>query len=62
LRERTIYGKVVAELYDIYSKYGIQPTKELRDHISTEMEFLAYAFYPGKEDEDKKFLVEHIFK
>ncbi|MCG2894176.1 MAG: molecular chaperone TorD family protein [Sulfolobales archaeon] len=61
-RERTIYGKVVAELYGIYSKYGIQPVKELPDHISTEMEFLAYVLYLGKEDEGRRFLVEHIFK
>lgn len=53
-REKTIYGKVVVDLYDIYSKYGIQPMKQLPDHISSEMEFLAYLYYLGKGDEEGK--------
>ena len=61
-REKTIYGKVVVDLYDIYSKYGIQPMKQLPDHISTEMEFLAYLYYLGKEDEGKKFITDHLLK
>ncbi len=61
-REKTIYGKVVGELYEIYAKYGIQPMKELPDHIATEMEFLAYLLYLGKKDEAEAFIKDHLLK
>ncbi|MEM0097403.1 MAG: molecular chaperone TorD family protein [Conexivisphaerales archaeon] len=58
--ERTIYGRVVGNLMQLYSKYGIHPQKELPDHISTEMEFVSFLYFVQQVEEANNFVNKHI--
>jgi len=58
--QRTLYGNVVGELMKIYLKYGIYPSRELPDHVSTEMEFVSFLYFVSQDEEADNFVRKHI--
>ncbi|MGC8558114.1 MAG: TorD/DmsD family molecular chaperone [Nitrososphaeria archaeon] len=58
--ERTVYGRVIGKLMPLYSRYGVNPQKELPDHVSTEMEFVSFLYFVSQDDEANDFVNKHI--
>lgn len=58
--ERTVYGISAQKVLEEYLKYGINPRKQLPDHISTEMEFVSFLFYIHEKENAIRFIANHI--
>ncbi|MGC9105982.1 MAG: TorD/DmsD family molecular chaperone [Thermoprotei archaeon] len=59
-REGTIYGRVVADLLRLYAQYGLNPEREMPDHIATELEFVAFLLFAGQNEVAEEFLARHL--